>query len=162
MYSLAKTNYKNDHEKTEKLKFVIGWIGWMASYNGKFYDGGYSGHDVKGRDYISEQIRNTEKQIPLLKGVEFTCMDYKDFESAEPCLIYCDPPYKGTTKYSTSKNFDHDHFWQWCRDQKAKGHTIFISEYDAPEDFKCIWEKQITNSLSTKTTYKPTEKLFTL
>lgn len=39
----------------------IGWVGFMASYNGRFFDGGYSGAVVtaKGntRDYISEQIK---------------------------------------------------------------------------------------------------------
>lgn len=37
-----------------------------------------------------------------------------------------------------------------------------VSEYSAPEDFECIWEKQITNAMSIKNTYKPTEKLFVL
>lgn len=41
----------------------VGWVGFMASFNGRFFDGGYSGHHVKGsngkeRDYISENIRN--------------------------------------------------------------------------------------------------------
>lgn len=48
---------------------MIGWVGFMGSFNGRFYDGGYSGHNVKGRDYISEQIRNTLSQIDKLKGV---------------------------------------------------------------------------------------------
>jgi DNA adenine methylase len=41
-----------------------------------------------------------------------------------------------------------------------KGHEVIISEYQAPDDFTCIWEKRITNSLSIKNTYNPIEKLF--
>ena len=44
----------------------------------------------------------------------------------------------------------------------AKGHKVFISEYEAPEDFECIWSKEVTNSMNTTKTYKPTEKLFTI
>ena len=49
----------------------IGWVGFMGSFNGRFFDGGYSGHNVGNRDYISEQIKNTSSQIPHLKGVVF-------------------------------------------------------------------------------------------
>ena len=42
----------------------VGLVGFMASFNGRFFDGGYSGHNVvgkngKARDYIREQIENT-------------------------------------------------------------------------------------------------------
>ena len=47
---------------------LIAWVGFMASRNGRFFDGGYSGHNAKGRDYISENIRNTNKQLPFLTG----------------------------------------------------------------------------------------------
>lgn len=48
----------------------------------------------------------------------------------------------------------------WCRRMANKGHEVIISEYQSPNDFTCIWEKKVTNSLSTKKTYHPTEKLF--
>ena len=165
LYNLARDVYnkkeKSFNHSMEMDDFMIGWIGWMGSYNGRFFDGGYSGHDVKGRDYIGEQIRNTEKQIENLKDVKFFNKDYSEFNFNEECLIYCDIPYKDTKQYSTSKDFDYDKFWEWCRLMKNKGHTLFISEYQAPDDFKCVWEKQVTNSLNTNKTYTPTEKLFT-
>ncbi len=73
----------------------------------------------------------------------------------------CDIPYKGTKQYETSKNFDYENFYNWCRENKNK-YQIFISEYYMPEDFKCIWQKEVTNSMNTTKTYKPIEKLFTL
>jgi DNA adenine methylase len=43
---------------------MIGWIGWMGSANGRFFDGGYSGKSNTKigtvRDYIKEAISNIE------------------------------------------------------------------------------------------------------
>jgi DNA adenine methylase len=42
---------------------------------------------------------------------------------------------------------------------KAKeGHKVFVSEYNAPSDFKCVWRQELTNNLNLK---KAVEKLFT-
>lgn len=158
LYSKARTEY-NSGTNIEFDDFMIGWIGWMGSFNGRFFDGGYSGK-TSTRDYVDEQIRNTLKQVELLKGAIFVSGDYSDLEIYENSIIYCDIPYKGTKQYSTSKNFNHDKFWQWCRDVTKQGHKVFISEYQAPDDFICVWSKEVTNSMNTTLTYKPVERLF--
>lgn len=157
LYARAREEYKRD-VNVEFDDFTIGWIGWMASFNGRFFDGGYSGHNVNGRDYISEQIRNVEKQLPYLQDVSFFSRDYKDFTFKEPCLIYCDIPYANTKQYT--EVFNHAEFFVWARTTSAQGHTVFVSEYTAPEDFTCVWSKQVTNSLNQTKTYKPIERLF--
>lgn len=51
----------------------IGWVGFMASYRGKFF-GGYSGtalYKGKPHDYIAEAVRSVTRQAPKLQGVEF-------------------------------------------------------------------------------------------
>lgn len=161
LYSKARTEYNNG-TNNEFDDFMIGWIGWMGSYNGRFFDGGYSGHCVGStkRDYISEQIRNTESQIEKLNEITFYSCEYFDLLIPDNSIIYCDIPYFGTKQYATSKDFNHEKFWVWCRSMSKLGHEIFISEYEAPNDFKCIWSKEITNSMNTTKTYKPTEKLF--
>ena len=73
----------------------------------------------------------------------------------------CDIPYKGTKQYETSKDFNYEKFYNWCRENKER-YQIYISEYNMPEDFKCIWQKEVTNSMNTTKTYKPIEKLFIL
>jgi len=137
----------------------IGWIGFMASYNGRFFDGGYNGN-YKKRDYTRESIDNIYKQIESMKGVKFSFGDYNEIIIPDNSIIYCDIPYNGTKQYSTSKNFNYVEFWQWCRDMTIKGHKVFISEYNAPIDFECVWSKTVTNSMNTDKTYKPIEKLF--
>lgn len=146
---------------------LVGWVGFMGSFNGRFFDGGYSGHNVllksgNTRDYITENINNTIRQIPQLNTVEWYSGDYFNCPIPDESLIYCDPPYRNTKQYATSKNFDYDKFYDWLREMKQKGHTIFISEYQMPDDFKCVWEKEMTNAMNPTITKKPTERLFTL
>ena len=46
---------------------------------------------------------------------------------------------------------------------KNLGHQVFVSEYSMPEDFKCVWQKEIVSSLTQDTgSKKAVEKLFTL
>lgn len=158
LYDSARTEY-HDSSNINFSDFEIGWIGWMASFNGRFFDGGYSG--ITGtRDYVSEQIKNTEKQIPLIRDVEFFQCDYSELPIPPLSIIYCDIPYKGTKQYAASRNFDYGRFWNWCRLQKEKGHDVFVSEYSAPDGVECLWSKRVTNSMHTKITKQPVEKLF--
>ena len=141
---------------------TIGWVGFMASWNGRFFDGGYSSHNAGGRDYIAENIRNTMRQIDDLKGVEWQSCSFENITMPQGSLVYYDPPYRGTSSYATAKGFDHYRFYDWARQMKRDGHTVYISEYDMPGDFKIVWQKQITNSVNLTKTYKPTERLWTL
>lgn len=141
---------------------TIGWVGFMASWNGRFFDGGYSSHNAGGRDYIAENIRNTMRQIDDLKGVEWQSCSFENVTMPHGSLVYYDPPYRGTSSYATAKGFDHYRFYDWARQMKRDGHTVYISEYDMPGDFKIVWQKQITNSVNLTKTYKPTERLWTL
>lgn len=159
-YDLARLQFRGLKESHFSL-FEVGYIGWMGSFNGRFFDGGYSGQ-TETRDYVAEQIKNTIHQIEKLENVVFECTHYSDIIIPTNSIIYCDPPYKGTKQYCTSKDFCYHTFFEWCREQKSKGHSIFISEYSAPDDFKCVWEMQVTNSMNTTKTYKPTERLFTI
>ena len=77
----------------------------------------------------------------------------------ENTLIYCDPPYENTTKYSTSKNFDHKIFWDWCREKSVYA-PVFISEQQAPDDFICIWEQNVKRTIDAKNKTVVIEKLF--
>lgn len=145
---------------------MIGWVGFMGSFNGRFFDGGYSGHSVKGstvvRDYITEQIKNTESQVDSLKGVEWNVGDYSELDIPKNSLIYCDIPYKNTKQYSISKNFDYEKFYAWCREMKNQGHTVYVSEYWMPEDFTCVWEKSVKTAINQTKTKNTTERLFKL
>lgn len=42
----------------------------------------------------------------------------------------------------------------------SKDNIVIISEQNAPEDFKCIWEKEVSRSIKATDKSKSTEKLF--
>jgi len=144
---------------------VVGWAGIACSYSGKWF-GGFAGK-VKTkagiRDYQAEAHKNVMAQIDNLKGVIFLSGSYEKIEIPPKSIIYCDPPYAGTTKYKD--NFNHYNFWKWCRDMAFKQHKVFISEYTAPPDFTCLWSQEVKSSLSANGKSGgnkiSTEKLFT-
>ena len=151
LYDFARDIYNGREEKTLSDD-LIGWVGFMGSANGRFFDGGYSGKSNTKigtvRDYIKEAISNIEKQLPKMGGVQFENKDYTELNIPNESIIYCDIPYQGTKQYSTSKDFNHSKFWNWCREKAKQGHTVFVSEYNAPDDFECIWQKEAKSSLS--------------
>lgn len=145
---------------------LVGWVAINCSYSGKWF-GGYAGvTDTKGgvRDYQAEAHSNVMKQVTRLKDLTVKHSSYCDLIIPPRSIIYCDPPYEGTTKYKDK--FNHDEFWLWCRNMVQLDHQVFISEYNAPSDFKCVWEKEVKSSLSANGVSggnkKSVEKLFTL
>jgi DNA adenine methylase len=134
-----------------------GYAAFGLSYGGKKF-GGWR-RDSKGeRNYVDESYRNAEKQFPLLRGVKFICDSYLNSPITKDSVIYCDPPYKGTTAYSS--DFSHPEFWNWVRDISRSNH-IFVSEYEAPDDFEAVWSKDVASSLTADTGSKRnTEKLW--
>lgn len=159
-YCEVRECYKQNSD--EYPMHYVGWVGFVGSFNSKFF-GGYSGHsvmDARGgvRDYIGEASRNILAQVPLLDGVQFTNRSYNDMSIPPNSIIYCDPPYAGVTKYEYS--IDHENFWAWCRERVAEGHDVFISEYNAPDDFVCIWEQELKTTMNPDTTKRAVEKLF--
>lgn len=128
---------------------IIAWAALGCSYSGKWF-GGYAGKIITkegaSRDYIQEAINNFYEQSAQLAGCEFTSGTYDAMVIPESSIIYCDPPYAGTEGYRIK--FDHQQFWQWCRERIREGHKVFVSEYTAPDDFLCIWQKTFSSSLS--------------
>ena len=47
-----------------------------------------------------------------------------------------------------------------ARQMKHDGHIVYVSEYNMPGDFSCVWEKSITNNLNPTKTYTAVEKLW--
>lgn len=92
--------------------------------------------------------------------VEYTSCDYTRYEHKDGDIVYCDPPYKGTEKYS-GYDFDHDAFYEWVR---TRDYPVYFSEYSAPDDFVAIWEKEMVKQFGSTpkrgTKNKVKDKLF--
>lgn len=154
----TKANYTRImNNKDSYSDQVVGYFGFLFSFGAKFF-GGFV-ETKSSRDRIGESIRNGEKTGRSIKGITFACCSYDEQQYPKESIIYCDPPYAGTTKYKD--DFDHDKFWQWCRDKAKEGHQVFISEYNAPEDFVCVWQQELNVSLAKSgKRKKAVEKLF--
>lgn len=107
-----------------------------------------------------ESLRNLER-VQALSGLRADIKVYQgnywNVKIPKNSVIYCDPPYRGTSDY-LGMDFDFNKFDNWCRKQKA---NLFISEYHMPKDFKCIFKIQKRCTLAKDN--KPlvaTEKLF--
>ena len=163
--------------RTDQSKYpayFVGWVGFNCSYSGKWF-GGFAGdyydkgknYKINGertvlRNYQLEAISTTLKQVKEMKGVIFQNKPYYELELPPNSIVYCDPPYEGTTKYYN--DFNHIFFWNWVRNINKQGHTVFVSEYNAPNDFKCVWQKEVKSFLSTtkkkRNSKRSVEKLF--
>lgn len=176
IYDKARKAWYKDNADKEFEDWEIGAIGWLCSYNGRGFDGGWgyeatqtkpNGKVVK-REFYKERKANLLKQVNslLFRDIFFRCCDYRelnkyiiDSEHDGEFAIYCDPPYKGTKQFANSIQFDHDEFWNVMREW-SKHHMVFISEQEAPDDFVCIWEKEVSRTIIPKAVPKSTEKLF--
>jgi len=154
---LTEVEYNTLKLEAEKLHLKA-FAGFGCSFSGKYF-GGYA-RDNRGDDYCGAAKRTLLRDVVKMQNVKFECADYRDL-TYNNALIYCDPPYAKTTNYTTGV-FDSDTFWQWCRDMQAKGNTVIVSEYNAPDDFECIWSKDVKLELRTKNGRENRiEKLFT-
>jgi DNA adenine methylase len=146
--------------------YLVGFIGFGCAFGGKFMTGYARDKNPiieKRQKYCLCAKNNILKQKESITGVQFYHGDYKELNIPNKSLIYCDPPYEGTEKYSTSKSFNHKEFWQWCRNKKSEGHTVFVSEQNAPDDFECVKEVELGCKAHAKgKAKKRIERLFTL
>ena len=139
---------------------ITSWLRFVGSFAGKF-EAGYARE--KGSNeytFITRGKNNAKKQSKAIQGVQFIQSNYKDILFENPSLVYCDPPYEGTTGYN--KTINHKEFWEWCRNLTKQGHIVFVSEYNAPDDFVEVWKKEIqTNFDANRTDSKvAVEKIF--
>ena len=152
--------------KDKYEKWYVGFVGFCATFGAKYFGGyarGFKNDKITPRDMAVEGIKNIEKQRKNLQNIKFKCCSYDEInKNIKDFVIYCDPPYKGTLKYTT--DFDYDEFYKWCKEM-SKNNIVLISEYWMPEEFECIWEKKTTvridsNKKSKDKKMERTEKLF--
>lgn len=161
-YSDVRDSYNRN--TAEYPDWYKGAVGFLASYNGRFFDGGYSGirttSEGTERNYYLEAKRNFLKQAKSIADVNFACGDYSAVTAnCTGALIYCDPPYKNTKQYGISRNFDTERFWQWCK-KMSRNNIVLVSEQAAPDGIQCIWEKECTRTIKYDKTKTAVEKLY--
>ena len=128
------------------------FIGFGCSFGGKWF-GGYCGpRTVVSRTHPNgmkmNPIRATKnrlfKDLKILDKCDLLSLSFFDISPSYGLFesIYCDPPYKGVTGYSSvSEVFDYPKFWSLCS-QWSKFSRVFVSEInDRPVQHNIIYRK---------------------
>ena len=171
-YKLPELISEDDYDNIKNNKGgysneLISYVGFSLSFGGKWW-GGYRRDIANSKGDINNMILQNRrskdslnKQMLNLKDVIFVNKKYDELTEFIPnnSIIYCDPPYKGTTGYKDK--FEHDKFYEWCK-EISKNNKIFISEYNMPSEFECIWEGELTSTLNKNKKDIKLEKLFTI
>lgn len=154
---------KNNIEKYQPWQ--VGHIGFCGSFGAKFFNGFAKGNDKRNR--FNEATKNLLKQSYNIEDVNFCNFSFQDIpkDKIKGYVIYCDPPYRGTTKYKTDE-FPYEEYYDWCREM-SKDNIVLCSEYWMPDDFECIWSKETTTQINSKRQAndeknKRVEKLFVI
>ena len=123
----------------------------FSGYYGISYGLDYKG----GRQKFLNAKKGIEKVKSMIdiKSLTFLPSNSYDLLSPKGMCIYCDPPYLDTCQNTYIEKFDTEKFWNVMREW-SKDNLVFISELQAPKDFVCIWEKQISTSLGKSTLKK--------
>lgn len=98
-----------------------------------------------------QRLNNLQKD-----NIKFYSDDYQNIPLTDKdAVIYCDIPYANTAKYKHP--FDYERFYSWCRKQKQ---LTIISEYNMPDDFICVAQKEKISLMRSANRTTKTEKLF--
>lgn len=84
-----------------------------------------------------ERLERLERLESQNVQIDVSTDDYRNYVYQDGDVVYCDPPYANTAKYTV--DFYHEAFWEWCR---TRDFPVYVSEYRAPEDFISVWSKE--------------------
>ena len=139
---ISEELYKDIQKNKENYPdYLVGYVGFQLSYGGKWF-GGYRRDKVGKRNYSLEAYNNTINQMSNLKGIRFRCVDFRNLplDKIKGYVIYCDIPYRDTTKYAT-ESFPYEEFYDWVK-AASMNNMVLISEYSMPDEYTCIWSKE--------------------
>jgi DNA adenine methylase len=148
-YSVSKEEYEYIKNHKDENPALTGFVGFACSFGGKWFGGYAHLKNYKEKNYASYSRNSLIRKMQGLEKSVFLCKDYRNVLVYPNSVVYCDPPYEGTTKYSNSGNFNHEEFWNYCR-ELSNDNFVFISEYSAPQDFVEIWKKNQTVKLDAR------------
>jgi DNA adenine methylase len=91
--------------------------------------------------YARQFNKNCAKQRAVAGKVTWAEGDYAGITPAPGDIVYCDPPYLGTTGYPGGP-FDHSRFFTWCASLASRGAIVFVSEFTGRPNWRKIWSKK--------------------
>lgn len=138
------------------------FIATAMSFGGRWW-GGLAGVN-NARDstayYYKSGVSAASKISKFLdqSHAELMCVSYPGVAPPEESVIYCDPPYRGTTKIRTE--FDSESFASWA-ESTAHTHPVYVSEYrPLTTAFTQVYAVVKADDLSKKAGDTRTERLY--
>lgn len=122
---LSRTEWEKLRASQDPEDPMTAFAGFGCSFCGMWF-AGYA-------DRAGTAKRSLARKMRTLGDVLFVCRDYRSFSPAN-AIVYCDPPYAGTTGYdAVPGGFNHAEFWETLRGWSRQGTTVLVSEYSAPD-----------------------------
>lgn len=149
-YRISEEEYKVIKGNKSKYEpWLLAFAGFGLSFSGKYF-GGYA-RCSRGDDYYSNCVNSTFKKHASMQDVIFKHGEYTEVILPVASLVYCDIPYKNTTKYSTG-SFNHAEFYDWVIKTQASGHSVLVSEYEhnVPDGWKVVWRHESKKDIRNK------------
>jgi len=157
--SVSREEYGKVKENPSKYSPEYrGFVSICCSFGSKKW-GSYASN-ARGNNYARAGMRALGRMRRTLQDIVLSSVDYKNMHIPENSIIYCDPPYLGTAGYAP-EGFNHDEFWEWCRERSSEGHSVFVSEYGGPDDFHLLWSHKVKVTMGpTSNSTAKEERLF--
>lgn len=142
---LTKERYQE--LRSQSPSALRGYAGFGASFGGKWF-GGYGVSPRDGEVWkASQRAIQRQGRVFMKHQVKFYQLPFGTYTPLPGSVVYCDPPYAGTTGYSTG-SFDHAWFYrvlaEWSRTCQ-----VYVSEYTIPSAVRTsvVWSQQKRNVL---------------
>ena len=94
-----------------------------------------------------ERLQRLEslERLQRLESLEINCGSYEDYQYKDGDVVYCDPPYENTAKYSED-GFNHKKFYDWVA---SRPYQVYFSSYEISDTrFYKVWSKEKTQLLN--------------
>lgn len=163
LWSDVKQHYKNGNVENKYENWFIGYVGFIGSFCGKFFDGYGNREIAPERNLIKERYNNLLKQVnqPTFNEIQFETKSFVDLDISNS-IIYLDPPYTNTRQYNSIKKFDKQLLIDKCKEWNKHNNIILLSELEPldNDNWVCIWKKDYKYQMGTKAKNDVVEKLF--
>jgi DNA adenine methylase len=144
-------------QKTATDNPLIAFVG-HCTFGGKWYGGLARGHKRQWEP-VRAAAETLVRRVLACPNTVFQHTDYREVKIPDGALVYCDPPYAGTTNGYAVSGFNHGDFWDWARKHSVSAHVV-VSEYAAPPDFREIFSLDCATNVRRLDTNHRQEKLF--
>ena len=159
---LTNGEYKRIRSQADSLTPEYAFIATALSFGGKWFGGlaGVNNSRYSTEDYFNRACVEIQKMHEFFCGadVDIQCSEYEYSTVVDDCILYCDPPYLGTTKIF--KPFDSNRFTEWVVRNSLRS-RVYVSEYtQLDRSFIPVWSKTQSEHLSKTIGAKRTERLY--